>query len=60
MLPSSSPPSVMIGYGTHMPLASVGSVCTSHLSLSDAYCISKFIINLGSLSQLCDSNDYVS
>ncbi|KAL5807726.1 hypothetical protein ACOSQ3_028417 [Xanthoceras sorbifolium] len=41
--------------GTPMPLAGVGSVVTSQLSLSNVYHIPKLTMNLVLVSQLCDS-----
>jgi hypothetical protein len=45
--PSPSIP-VMTTADTHMPLASVGSVVTPHLSLPNVYFISNLILNLAS------------
>ena len=44
----------MTADGTPMSLAGVGSICTPHFSLFDVYCIPKLIMNLISMSQLCD------
>lgn len=46
----------MIADGNLMPLASIGYVYISHLSLSNIYCISRLAMNLMSVSQLCDSS----
>lgn len=45
--------------GTPMSLVGAGSVCTSHLSLSNVYCIPKVIMDLVFVSQLCDFGYYV-
>jgi hypothetical protein len=47
--------SIMTADGTPMPLAGIGSVCTSNLSLSDVYYIPNLTLSLASVSQLCDS-----
>ncbi|KAK2455371.1 hypothetical protein QL285_002829 [Trifolium repens] len=47
--------SVMTADGTPMPLAGIGSVSTSNLSLSDVYYIPNLTLSLASVSQLCDS-----
>jgi hypothetical protein len=44
---------------TLMPLAGVGSVVTSHLSLPNVYLIPKLKLNLASIGQICDSGDYL-
>ncbi|KAH7692231.1 hypothetical protein IHE45_01G051500 [Dioscorea alata] len=46
---------VMTADGTSMPLAGIGSVRTSRLSLSDVYHIPSLTLNLASVAQLCDS-----
>jgi len=51
--------SVMTANGTFMPLAGVGSVVTPHLSLPNVYLIPKLKLNLASVSQICDSGDYL-
>jgi len=56
--PLSSIP-VMTADGTPMPLAGVGSVVTPHLSLLNVYLIPKLKLNLASVSQICDSGDYL-
>jgi len=56
--PSSSIP-VMTADGTLMPLAGVGSVFTPHLSLHNVYFIPNLKLNLASVSQICDSGDYL-
>jgi len=56
--PSSSIP-VMTADGTLMPLAGVGSVVTPHLSLHNVYFIPNLKLNLVSVSQICDSGDYL-
>lgn len=45
--------SVMTADGTPMPLAGIGSVSTSNLSLSNVYHIPKLTLSLASVSQLC-------
>ena len=50
---------VMTADGTLMPLASVGSVVTPHLSLPNVYLIPNLKLNLASAGQLCDSGDYL-
>ena len=50
---------VMTADDTPMPLTSVGSVVTSHLSLSNVYLIPKLKLNPASVGQLCDSGDYL-
>jgi len=45
--------------GTLMLLVGVGFVITPHLSLSNAYIIPNLKINLVSVGQICDSNDYL-
>jgi hypothetical protein len=54
-LNSTSSMSVMTADGTPMPLAGIGSVSTSNLSLSDVYYIPNLTMSLVSVSQLCDS-----
>jgi hypothetical protein len=49
----------MTADGTPMPLAGVGSVVTSHLSLSNVYLIPQLKLNLASVGQICDSGDYL-
>jgi hypothetical protein len=44
---------------TLMPLASVGSIITPHLSLPNVYLILKLKWNFVSIGQLCDSSDYL-
>jgi hypothetical protein len=56
--PLSSIP-VMTVDGTSMPLASVGSVVTPHLSLPNIYLIPQLKLNLASVGQICDSGDYL-
>jgi len=46
--------SVMTADGTPMPLAGIGSVSTSKLSLSNVYHIPKLTLSLAYVSQLCD------
>jgi len=58
MSPSSSI-HVMTVNDTPMPLTGVGSVVTSHLSLSNVYLILKLILNLAFVGQLCDFGDYL-
>ena len=50
---------IMTANGTPMPLAGVGSVVTPQLSLSNVYLILNPILNLDSISQLCDSGNYL-
>jgi len=50
---------VMTADNTLMPLASVGSVVTPPLSLSNVYLLPKLRLNFASISQLCDSCDYL-
>ena len=45
--------------GTPMPLVSVGSVITPHLSFPNVYLIWKLKWNLAFVGHLCDSNDYL-
>ena len=45
--------------GTPMLLAGVGSVVTPHLSLFNVYLIRNLKLNLASVSQICDSGDYL-
>ncbi|CAJ2639186.1 unnamed protein product [Trifolium pratense] len=45
----------MTADGTPMPLAGIGSVSTSNLSLPDVYYIPNLTLSLASVSQLCDS-----
>jgi hypothetical protein len=42
-----------------MPLASVGSIVTPHLSFLNVYLIPKIRLNLVFIGQLCDSGDYL-
>ena len=58
MSPLSSIP-VMTVDGTPMPLESVGSVVTPHLSLPNVFLIQKLKLNLASVGQICDSSDYL-
>jgi len=44
---------------TLMSLAGVGSVVTPHLSLPNIYLIPNLKLNLASVSQICDSSDYL-
>jgi len=44
---------------TLMPLAGVDSVITPHLSLLNVYLILKLRLNLASVGQFCNSNDYL-
>jgi len=57
----SSSPSIPVitADGIPMSLAGVGSIVTPHLSLPNVYLISKLKLNLASISQLCDSSDYL-
>jgi len=57
----SPPPSIPIITinGTSMPLASVGSIVTPHLSFLNVYLIPKIRLNLVFIGQLCDSGDYL-
>jgi len=57
----SSSPSipVMTVDDIRMPLASVGSIITPHLSLPNIYLILKLKWNFVSIGQLCDSSDYL-
>jgi len=57
----SSSPSILVmtADGTLMPLASVGFVVISHLSLSNVYFIPNLKLNLVSVGQLCDFDDYL-
>ncbi|KAL5769842.1 hypothetical protein ACOSP7_013996 [Xanthoceras sorbifolium] len=50
----------MTADGTLMPLTGVGSIVTSHFSLSTVYHIPKLTMNLVSVSQLYDSGYSVS
>lgn len=50
-----SPTSILTTNSTPMSLAGVGSIMSSHLSLSDVYCILQLALNLILISQLCDS-----
>ena len=56
--PLSSIP-VMTADGTPMPLAGVGSVVTPHMSLPNVYLIPQLKLNLMSVGQICDSDDYL-
>jgi len=56
---SSSSIFVMTADGTFVPLASVGSIITPHLSLPNVYLILKLRLNLAFIGQLCDSNYYL-
>jgi hypothetical protein len=56
--PSSSIPVITID-GTHVPLTGVSSVVTPQLSLSNVYFILNPTLNLASISQLCDSSNYL-
>jgi hypothetical protein len=49
----------MTADGTPIPLAGVGSIVTPHLSLPNVYLIPKLKLNLASVSQICDSGDYL-
>jgi hypothetical protein len=49
----------MTADGTSMPLASVGSVVTPHLSLPNVYFVPKLKLNLVSVGQIYDSDDYL-
>jgi hypothetical protein len=49
----------MTADGTPMPLTSVGSVVTPHLSLPTVYFIPKLKLNLASIGQIYDSDDYL-
>jgi hypothetical protein len=51
--------SVMTADDTLMPLASVGSIVTPHLSLPNAYLIPKLKLNLAFVGQLCDFSNYL-
>ncbi|GKB85423.1 gag-pol polyprotein [Tanacetum coccineum] len=46
--------SVMAANGDSMPLASIGSVDTPYVALSDVYCILSLTMNLPSISKVCD------
>jgi len=50
---------LMTADGTSMPLASVGSVVTPHLSLPNVYFVPKLKLNLVSVGQIYDSDDYL-
>jgi len=50
---------LMTADDTPMPLASVGSVVTPHLSLLNVYFIPKLKLNLASIGQIYDSDDYL-
>jgi hypothetical protein len=50
---------VMTTDGTLMPLAGVGYIVTPHLSLPNVYFIPNLKLNLASVSQICDSDDYL-
>jgi hypothetical protein len=56
--PSSSIPVIIVD-GTHVPLIGFGSVVTPQLSLSNVYFILNPTLNLASISQLCDSSNYL-
>jgi hypothetical protein len=58
-VPSSSFIIVITADDTSMSLAGVGSVVTSHLSLSNVYLILKLKLNLAFVCQLCDFSDYL-
>ena len=45
--------------GTPIPLASVGSVLTPHLSLPNVYLIPKLKLNLAFVGKKYDSSDYL-
>ncbi|TXG54110.1 hypothetical protein EZV62_019366 [Acer yangbiense] len=47
--------SIMISYGSPMPLAGVGSSVTPNVTLSNVYHIPNLTLNLVSVSQLCES-----
>ena len=47
--------SMLIAHGTIMPLAGIGSVSTSKLSLYNVYCIHNLTLILAFISQLWDS-----
>jgi len=49
----------MTADSTLMPLVGVGSVVIPHLSLSNIYLILKLRLNLTSIGQLYDSDDYL-
>jgi hypothetical protein len=51
--------SVMTDDDTPIPLASVGSIVTPHLSLPNIYLIPKLKLNLASVDQICDFSDYL-
>jgi len=50
---------VMTIDGSSMPLIGVGSIVIHHLSLPNIYFISKLILNLTFVGQLCDSSNYL-
>jgi hypothetical protein len=56
--PSPSIPVITVD-GTHVPLQGVGYVVTPQLSLSNVYFILNPTLNLVSISQLCDSSNYL-
>jgi hypothetical protein len=58
MTPSSFIPT-MTADDTLMPLANVGSVVTPHLSLLNVFLIPKLTLNLASVGQLCDFDNYL-
>jgi len=50
--------SVMTADDTLIPLAGVDFVITPHLSLPNVYLVPKLRLNLASVGQLCNSDDY--
>jgi len=50
---------VMTANDTLLPLAGIGSVVTPHLSLPNVYLISKLKLNLASVGQIYDSDNYL-
>ncbi|KAH6834928.1 hypothetical protein C2S53_007300 [Perilla frutescens var. hirtella] len=59
LIPSDSV-SVVTADGTPMPLAGVGSIVSSYVSLPRVYHIPKLVLNLISVGQLCDSGCIVT
>jgi len=56
--PSPSIP-VMIVDGTPIPLVSIGSIITPHLSLCNVYLIPKLTLNPAFIGHLYDFSDYL-
>jgi hypothetical protein len=45
--------------GILIPLVSIGSIVTPHLSFPNVYLLLKLTLNLASIGQLYDSSDYL-